>query len=311
MGMSLPLAQLAFMDQLRGFVAVGRRLSITQAAEDLCLTQSAVSRQVQLLERRLGVKLLIRGHRHIAFTAEGERLFRSADAAMQQLQDIMGEIGGRALAKSVTISASIGVTGLWLLPRLHVFQKQYPALDIRISASNRAGDLDREGIDLAIRYTSARLAPARAIRLFNETIAPVAHPSLECKIQKSGKLGIKWPLLEFEEAGKPWLSWHDWLDKEAIQAARKTGILRFNQYDQLIHAAVAGHGVALGRMELIQDLIRDGRLVPLAAARTQGEAGHAYWLMEATAAQSKDVCQVKEWLLAEAGKTNGLSQSVA
>jgi LysR family transcriptional regulator, glycine cleavage system transcriptional activator len=84
--MSTTLGQLTSLDLIRGFVAVGRRMSITLAAEDLCLTQSAVSRQVRTLEDLLGVKLLVRGHRSIAFTAEGERLFRRADEAVRQLQ---------------------------------------------------------------------------------------------------------------------------------------------------------------------------------------------------------------------------------
>lgn len=303
MGMSLPLVQLAFLDQLKGFVAVGRRMSITHAAADLCLTQSAVSRQILTLEQHLGVKLLTRGHRSIAFTAEGERLFRSADAAIRQLQDVMGEIGAGTQSRAVTISASIGVTGLWLLPRLNAFQKLHPGIDIRLSASNRVGDLNKEGIDLAIRYTNAKLAPDKAVRLFEESIAPVAHPSLAIKPKKSGKMTVKWPLLEFDESQKSWLSWHDWLDRDDMQNAKTHGILRFNQYDQVIQAAMAGQGIALGRLELIQNLLDDGRLQQLMPARTQGQAGHAYWLLQAHETPGTECQQVMQWLMAEASKT--------
>ena len=133
--MSTPLVRLASLDLLRGFVAVGRRMSITLAADDLCLTQSAVSRQVSALEEALGVKLLVRGHRSIAFTPEGERLFRSADSAVQQLQDAIGAIRVAAERRPVTITASIGVTGLWLLPRLARFQLQYPDIDVRVAGN--------------------------------------------------------------------------------------------------------------------------------------------------------------------------------
>src|SRR5690606_13087513 len=88
-GMSMDLARLPSLELIRGFVAVGRRMSMTLAAADLSLTQSAVSRQVHALEEQLGVRLLIRGHRSIAFTPEGERLFRSANGAVQQLQDVV------------------------------------------------------------------------------------------------------------------------------------------------------------------------------------------------------------------------------
>jgi LysR family glycine cleavage system transcriptional activator len=166
MGMSIPLVQLSSLDQIRGFVAVGRRMSITLAAQDLCLTQSAVSRQIQALEEKLGVKLLTRNYRSIAFTAEGERLYRSADGAVQQLQDVMGDIRTTGALRPVSLSATIGVVGLWLLPRLNRFQKLHPKVDIRISANNLVGDLRHDDIDLSIRYTTAALAPKGAIKLF-------------------------------------------------------------------------------------------------------------------------------------------------
>ena len=137
MRLPLPLVQLTSLDMVRGFVAVGRRMSITQAAQDLCLTQSAVSRQVAALEAQLGVRLLVRGHRSIAFTPEGERLFRSADGALQQLQDVLGSISTRGVPRPVTLSASIGVTGLWLLPRLSRLQQLHPGVDLRVSAKSR------------------------------------------------------------------------------------------------------------------------------------------------------------------------------
>ena len=144
--MSLPLVRLPSLDLIRGFVAVGRRMSITLASQDLCLTQSAVSRQIGALEEQLGVKLLVRGYRSIAFTAEGERLFRSADGAVQQMQDVMGEIHTTGVLRPVMLSASIGVTGLWLLPRLSRFQKLHPGVDLRVSANNRVADLRSDGI---------------------------------------------------------------------------------------------------------------------------------------------------------------------
>ncbi len=107
--MSTPLVRLASLDLLRGFVAVGRRMSITLAADDLCLTQSAVSRQVSVLEETLGVKLLVRGHRSIAFTPEGERLFRSADSAVQQLQDAIGAIRVAAERRPVHCHDDLGM----------------------------------------------------------------------------------------------------------------------------------------------------------------------------------------------------------
>lgn len=303
MGMPTTLARLPSLDLVRGFVAVGRRMSITLAAEDLFLTQSAVSRQVHALEEQLGVKLLVRSHRSIAFTPEGERMFRSADSAVQQMQDVMGDIRTAGGLRPVTVSASIGVTGLWLLPRLSAFQKQHPGVDLRVSANNRISDLRNDGIDLAIRYAPASSMAADATWLFGESLAPVAHPSLGMTSLRSRQALSKVSLLEFDHPSHPWLQWTDWLNAMGWSQAKPRAVLHFNQYDLVIQAALAGQGVALGRLELIQPLIDGGRLVRLAQPGTVADSSRAYWLMRADAEPRDDVRRVADWIAAEADAT--------
>ncbi|MGJ7528538.1 LysR substrate-binding domain-containing protein [Variovorax sp. GB1P17] len=298
--MPLSLLRMASLDLVRGFVAVGRRMSISLAAQDLCITQSAVSKQVHALEAQLGVKLLVRGHRSISFTAEGERLFRSADGAVQQLQEVMGGIRQAGEQRPVTLSASIGMTGLWLLPRLAHVQKLHPGVDVRVSSNNRLADLRNEGIDLAIRYTTPALAPAGALRLFGETVAPVAHPSLGLKSLRSAGAVSGLCLLAFDDPQHPWLQWSDWLASVGWADAKPQAVLHFNQYDQLIQAALAGQGVALGRLELIQPLLDEKRLVRVAAPEPAQSSGHAYWLIQAEGEPREEVRHVAAWLAAEA-----------
>jgi LysR family glycine cleavage system transcriptional activator len=302
--MSLPLLDLSFLDLIRGFVAVGRRMSVTLAAQELCLTQSAVSRQVGALEERLGVKLFTRGHRSIAFTPEGERLFRSADGAVQQLQDALGELHASGADRPVMLSASIGVTGLWLLPRLSRFQQAHPGVDLRVSANDRVSDLRHDGIDLAIRYAAAPSASAHAVRLFGEAVVAVAHPSFGEASLRSARALAKVSLLEFDAPrdGRQhaWLSWPAWLAEAGWAGAKPRGVLRFNQYDQVIHAALAGQGVALGRLPLIQPLLDEGRLVVVGPAGRRTETPYAYWLIRAEAEPRRAVRRVAELSEAEA-----------
>lgn len=307
--MSVPLARLFSLDLLKGFVAVGRRMSITQAADDLCLTQSAVSRQIRALEDQMRVSLFVRQHRGVAFTPEGERLFRTADGALQQLQDVAAEIRRSDGHQPVTVTASIGVSGLWLLPRLSTLQRKYPHLDVRLSASNQVSDLRADGIDLAIRYCRAAVAPPDAVRLFGETIAPVAHPSLGAHATASLDELARFPLLEFDDP-RPWLQWRSWLNQRGFRQASKRGILRFNLYDQMIHATLAGQGVALGRLELIQPLIEGGQLVVVSGLVDTVPSPNAFWLVHATDSPRRDVQAVAEWIQSEAQKVQAVTTSV-
>lgn len=299
--MPSPLLALRNLDLLRGFVAVGRRMSITAAAEDLCLTQSAVSRQVRALEEALGVALLVRRHRAIEFTPEGERLFRAADAALEQILAVLASVAEARVAQPVTVTASIGAAALWLLPRLGRLHAQHPDIDLRVAAGNRViADLKLDGIDLAIRYCDAEAAPPGALRLFGETIAPVAHPALaHADIGSRGGLA-EVTLLEFEDPRTPWLHWERWLSEHNLAGAKPRAWQRYNQYDLVVQAALAGQGIALGRLGLLQDRLLEGRLVVLAEPVEPAGSRHAYWLLRADASPRPAVRAVAEWIAAEA-----------
>ena len=297
--MSLPLVRMPSLDLIKGFVAVGRRMSITQAADDLCLTQSAISKQIRALEDQLGVRLFHRGYRSVTFTDEGQRLFRSANASVQQLQDLLGTFGARG-KRPVTITASIGVAGLWLLPRLGDFQRRHPDIDVRVAANNALLDVKADEIDLAIRYCSEKQAPAGALKLFDETIAPVASPALRVRSLDSELMLRQQVLLEFDDVRRPWLQWNDWLATRRLRPTQAKGILRFNQYDQVIQAALGGQGIALGRLELIAPMIDDRRLVVLDA--DSGERStYSYWLIQAEGSR-REVRSVVDWIVSESMK---------
>lgn len=298
-------ARLPSLDLVRGFVAVGRRMSITLAARDLHLTQSAVSRQVHALEAQLGTRLLVRGHRAIAFTPDGERLFRSADPAVRQLHDVLGELGSRGRVRPVTVSAAIGFTGLWLLPRLRHFQALHPDVDVRVAAHNRVVDLRNDGIDLAIRYTSTERVPPGARLLFPESVVPVASPSLRIRSLDPERVLRGQTLLEFDDARYPWLQWRPWLAANGREAEKPRAFLHFNQYDLVIQAALAGQGVALGRRSLIASLLEDGRLVELAAPVVPDVGGYGFWLLQAEASPRPEVIDVARWIVREAAVPAG------
>ncbi|MBL8454513.1 MAG: LysR family transcriptional regulator [Zoogloea sp.] len=305
--MLIPLAKIPSIEFLRGFVAVGRRMSITLAAQDLFLTQSAVSRQIHGLESALGIKLFERAHRSIRFTPEGERLFRIADNAMQELQEVIGALQtAKAGHQPVTVTASISFVGLWLLPRLPSFQAQHPHVEVRLSANNNIVDLRQEGLDVAIRYCAEPGMPVGARRLFGETVFPVAHPSLGISRLDDPEIIRRSVLLEFEGDSSPWWSWETWLSMQGWAGVKPKGILRFNLFDQIVHAAVAGQGIALGRSQFIRPMLADCRLVALPTLHPGPRSNKVFCLIQRDAMPSKETQALVDWIVAEARLTDGL-----
>lgn len=295
------LLDLPPLDLLRSFVAVGRRMSITLAAAELCLTQSALSRQIQALETFLGHRLFVRGHRSIEFTAEGQRLFRGADAWLEKMGDLVAALRPSGARQPVTISASVGVTALWLLPRLGAFQAAFPQVDVRVAAGNRLVDLERENIDLALRYCTPDAAPAGALRLFGEALLPVAHPALGVSAIDDPAQLQRHVLLEFDDVSRPWLQWPDWLRRAGVAGFKPKGVLRFNQYDQVVQAALAGQGVALGRLELVRPLLADNKLAPASATPYPASAlDYGYWLIVRGGRLGEHAAIVRDWIVAQA-----------
>lgn len=297
--MNRVLLDLPSLDLLRSFVAVGRCLSITLAARELCVTQSAVSRQIRALEQHLRCPLFLRGHRSLALTAEGRRLFRTADPWLAQLAEAIAKLRPTADDAAVTITASVGLSSLWLLPRLGAFQAAHPGIAIRVMTSNRVLDLERERIDLAIRYAAA--APPGATRLFGEQLLPVAHQALGVTAIEDRDELRRCVLLELDDPSYPELHWSSWLDAAGAARVKPAGIVHFNQYDQLVQAAVAGQGVALGRLALVQPLLRAHQLAP-ASRRAPRDVPYAYWMVQRSSPVGEHAATVQRWILAQAAE---------
>ncbi len=286
------------LDPLRGFVAAARELSFTRAAEALNLTQSAVSRQVQTLEQALGVRLFERGTRELRLTAEGARLHAAARVWLEEYRQLADQLARRDRRPPLTVTASIGIAALWLVPRLSGFQAANPGIDVRVAAGNRILDLERDGIDVAIRHCADRDAPPGAERLFGESVIPVASPSLGL-VRLDHETLPRSVLLDFEDNRYPWLRWDDWLAAMGLEDVTPGGRLVFSHYDQLIQAAVAGQGVAIGRIELVDRMTASGQLVALAGTRRRVE-GRGYWLVLPPAPWREDVARFADWVRHEA-----------
>lgn len=296
------LRKLPSLDPLKGFDAAARHLSFTKAAEELFLTQSAVSRQIQTLEEQLGVALFRREVRRLSLTPEGERLHRVVAEMLARLGEVCAGLKGTQTKPRVTVSASVGLAALWLVPRLAAFQELEPEVDVRLSADNRMVDLEREDFDLALRYVAPDAAPPGSSLLFDEVVFAVASPALAATLPPvlgAADIG-RLTLLAFEGGGRtPWLSWEPWLQGHGLAHAKPKAVLQFNQYDQMIRAAEDGGGIALGRGPLVAQSMAAGRLQALTEER-QRIAARAYFLVRAPRPLRPEVERFADWLVAEA-----------
>ena len=172
------------LNNLRAFEAVARRLSFSEAADELFVTQSAISRQIKGLEEEIGAALFVRGTRHVEMTQSGQMLLRSVEAGLQKIDASVRQIRQVRSRRRVSVTTFASFGSLWLLPRIEAFQRLHPDIDLRVSAGDMIADLDDPELDLALRYCSAAQAPAGAIRLFGEVLTPVVSRSLAEQIRR-------------------------------------------------------------------------------------------------------------------------------
>ena len=296
-------ARLPALDLLVGFEAAARHLSFTKAGQELYLTQSAVSRQMKELEEQLGVALFERRHRALVLTEAGQQFYASAAQVLTTMRAATEKLRahtGRRRPLSVTTTNSFA--SLWLIPRLAGFTREHPGVDVRITADTRVQDLERDGLDLAIRHGPASLAGPGAVRLFGERVFPVCSPKLLRKAPLETPADLaKHVLLQYDDPDgrHPWLHWKTWLEVERIAGLRPAGTLSFSGYDQIIPAAVAAHGVALGRTPLVRDLIEAGDLV--APFKSSADPARAYFAILSKSAEGRpEAMNFLAWLKAEA-----------
>jgi len=287
------------LDLIRSFESAARHLSFTKAATELFVTQSAVSRSIKSLEAHLGVPLFQRRHRALALTEAGQTLYRAASAAIQRLRDAHRQIRRRDADRTVTVTTTFSFASMWLVPRLSQFREQRPDVEVRIAADNQLSDLERQDLDVAIRFCAPAAVPAGTPRLFGEHVFPVCSPRLA-----RAKHPLRRPqdlkhhvLLHYDDpVGQwPWLQWNVWFEVMQLRDVVPQGALRFSQYDLVVQAALDGQGVALGRSPLLQRLIRQRRLVaPFAGAAA---TPRAYFVLTASAAATRrPVQEFVAWL---------------
>lgn len=254
------------LDLLKGFEAAARHLSFTRAAKELFLTQSAVSREIKTLEQQLGQPLFVRGNPGLRLTDAGQTLYRAVAEALLLIEQATGRLGSTQTTETLTVTTSVPLASMWLVPKLQRFFELYPDIDVRSVASNETLDLERERLDLAIRWIGPGAVTAGAEHLFDVEIFPVCAPRLARDRTRPLKIPADLSshvILDFDTAtGRgPWSDWQLWLAGMKLEGLKSAGTLRFSHFDQVTQAAINGSGVAIGRSPHNVRHLREGLLV--------------------------------------------------
>jgi DNA-binding transcriptional LysR family regulator len=294
------------LDLLRSFEAVARHMSFTNAAQELFLTQSAVSRQIQQIEAGLGVALFERQHRALALTDAGSTLQRAVVDCLERLRDATALVRASTVMRHVALTTTPGFASLWLIPRLARFTASHPQVDVRISATLDVQDLDRQQLDLAVRFCATKDAINENLGapLFEETVLPVCSPLLLANranpLKKPADLARHTLLTIDSSRGMPFAEdWEPWMRVMGLPELRPKNTMQFTLWADAIGAAVAGQGVAIGRFPLLNEMLRDKRLVAPFKGAAASQRGY-FVTTSARAAGNADAQDFAKWLRAEA-----------
>lgn len=303
------------LNALRGFDAAARHLSFTKAAEELNLTQGAVSRQVKELELHLGQELFHRFTRRIELTAEGEQFFHSVESMLDELERAAGRFTRRRDRATLTVSVLPTIASVWLMPRLHHFTSQHPEIELRVVSSIEPADLLAHEADVAIRVGRlpgrhyernqprieltmlTRWDGVHADELFPDRLVPVCSPDLIGDSDVVPADLARWPLIYTSTRRH---AWPDWLKAHGVRAAVEIEqTLQFGHFFMSLDAARQGRGIALVPDIILahQDGMR-GLVIPVAGGLDS--AGEYYLLIHETRLDERHVQQFRSWALTEA-----------
>ncbi|MEX2629585.1 MAG: transcriptional regulator GcvA [Tistlia sp.] len=292
------------LNALRAFEAAARHLSFTKAAEELNVTQAAISHQVKALEEHIGAPLFRRLNRALALTEPGRVYLPLLSEAFDLIDAGTRRVRARDLSGPLRISVLPSFAGVWLLPRLRRFREQHPDIDVLVQADDRLVDFAHEDIDLGVRYGFGNYPGLRCDYLMGDEIFPVCAPGLvEGDPPLRRPEDLRHHTLVHDEVSRTDDSpdWRIWLraaglEDSGIDPDRGPG---YSDMWMVLTAAAAGEGVALGRKTLAADFLKDGRLTAPFGPRLKTRL--AYWVVSARPADEwPKVRAFREWLLAEA-----------
>ncbi|EKF17978.1 LysR substrate-binding domain-containing protein [Nitratireductor pacificus] len=305
--MELPRRLIPSVSGLIAFEATARHLSFSRAAEDLSLSQGAVSKRVRQLEQLLGVALLARNNHHVHLTEMGRAYLPQVRTLLAQLESSTRALMRNAQGKTViTIAAPVGLAACWLVSRLGVFQNRNPELSVNLVTSEPLLEKENETIDCAIVYGTPQWAGITCTPLFEEELVPVASPHF-IRTRRPGSPEILHDCTLLHLADQPGL-WPGWFEQAGCARTGLTPGPQFDQFPLLIMAALHGQGAAIVPRFMIERELAAGDLKMLFDMPLRNRKAY-HFVTPARSASEPVVLALRSWIIDCAASDAGRSEA--
>jgi DNA-binding transcriptional LysR family regulator len=251
------------MTALMEFEAVARLSSFTLAAQELGVSQAAVSKQVKYLEETLGTRLFHRLHRAIKLTSEGYVLYSVVSESMQRMASVFDKISEGIPEQELVLACTAAFSQLRILPRLAALRLLQPTLHLRLMTHLINPEVSRQDVDIAIRFGNGKWEDGTAIFLFDEEVFPVCSPSwlgTHCAPMSVDDF-LHIDLIDSDTTLEGWMTWSSWFKELGESRPKMSYSLRCSSYNDTVQAALKGYGIALGWNRLLGPMLLSGELV--------------------------------------------------
>lgn len=285
------------LNAIRMFEAAARYLNFNRAAGELHVTPSAVSHQIRLLEKFLGVKLFLRQSRQVALTPQGENYLAAIHEALERIGAATERATATGAAGPLTLSVAPAFASPWLVPRLAGFQLAHPDIEVRLISSLDLVDFTQSDVDVAVRYGLGHWLGLRSHRLFSEELVSLCSPGLRKGppvLRRPADLRSATLLHVLSRMGQ----WRTWLALAGVKGIEAEQGPKFHTTPLALEAAVASQGVVIADRRLVTPYIESGRLVVLFDAPLPSESAY-YLVYPEERAGNPRVAAFRKWLLSE------------
>lgn len=301
--------ELPSFSALIAFESAARQQSFKRAANELCISQAAISRQIRLLEESLGGELFDRTHRAVNLNEGGRYFLDAVTLGLNHISTAANTLRQRNESSSVTIGLVSSLAGLFLAPRIGEFKKQHPDIEIYMVSLDANPDPQKDSFDIMVRMDRSHNSAYESTLIFHEEIFPVCSPIY---LEKNGPLSsmddlARHTLLSTDDEhwrGFPWqpINWKYWFREFDRESEAFNGIL-YSNYQMMINTVLSGHGICLGWRHLVSDLLQDGHLVrPLNESIKPGR--EHFLLVRKTVLERRSVRVFKTWFLDKINEIN-------